>query len=79
MYIRYSLTDHSLIFMHSPGHRYCPDFTRVTGLSDSVRVAHVGCGGEHTVFVSDDNDVYVAGNYHCHQPTMTVTLSCDDL
>ena len=65
--------------MHPLGHRYCPAFTRVTGLSDSVRVAHVGCGGEHTVFVSDDNDVYVAGNYHCHQPTMTVTLSCDDL
>ena len=44
------------------GHRYCPAFTRVSGLSDSVHVTHVGCGGEHTVFLSNDNDVYAAGN-----------------
>ena len=37
-------------------------FTRVSGLTDSVHVTHVGCGGEHTVFVSQDNDVYAAGS-----------------
>ncbi len=53
-------------------HRHQPTFTLIDeGDIAHRRVESVVCGGEHTVFLCEDNDVLVAGSNTCGQLGMT--------
>mmetsp|Transcript_13981 Transcript_13981/g.21458 ORF Transcript_13981/g.21458 Transcript_13981/m.21458 type:complete len:1008 (-) Transcript_13981:345-3368(-) len=48
------------------GHPYQPEFKRVEALAN-IPIAHISCGGEHSVALSEKGDVYTFGKGHLGQ------------